>query len=204
MNSRKIRLLLWTVVTALCILAVIQCQRSGDVRRVGPEIGLPWTLTLAEPINHLDVVAGEPMIVEHPDGTLFVGGFGATFMSGKRRGVTWTAWWLRECPEVAYYAYLVARGRGELAATWFAGWTGTWHARVARIDVGESEAPPRMVESAPFRPDSWQRPNPKWPNDPPLPNTAGEYLALTFLRQGGLAVVSPVKNHRERRFGFSF
>jgi hypothetical protein len=427
MNSRKIRLLLWTLVTALCILAVIQCQRSGDVRRVGPEIGLPWTLTLAEPINHLDVVAGEPMIVEHPDGTLFVGGFGATFMSGKRteeatlwksgdggmtwtrvnvgtekegvagnsdvdlavapdgtlyfanlvydvtadagqqislgvskdagatwkwallsktkfddrpwvkvapdgtahviwndgagvchavsqdggmtwtererihpkggsshlavgpngeiavriippsssgskfdegvdfvavsvdggmtwakheapgyrewnpgdfpvprwveplawddqgvlysfwtnlkgiwlarsrdRGVTWTAWWLRECPDVAYYPYLVARGRGELAATWFAGWTGTWHARVARIDVGESEAPPRMVESAPFRPDSWQRPNPKWPNDPPLPNTAGEYLALTFLRQGGLAVVSPVKNHRERRFGFSF
>ena len=120
------------------------------------------------------------------------------------RGATWTTWRLRECPEVAYYPYLVARGRGELAATWFAGWTGTWHARVARIDVGEGEVPPRIAESAPFRPDSWERPNPQWPNDPPLPDTAGEYLALTFLRQGGLAVVSPVQNRREKRFGFSF
>jgi hypothetical protein len=118
-------------------------------------------------------------------------------------GATWTTWRLRECPEVAYFPYLVARDRGELAATWFAGWTGTWHAQVARIDVGEGEAPPRMVESAPFRPDSWERPNPKWPNDPLLPDTAGEYLALTFLRKGGLAVVSPVQNIREKRFGFS-
>ena len=119
------------------------------------------------------------------------------------RGATWATWRLRECPEVAYFPYLVARGPGELAATWFAGWTGTWHARVARIDVGEGEAPPRMVESEPFRPDSYQRPNPQWPNDPPSPDTAGEYLALTFLRKGGLAVVSPVQNGREKRFGFS-
>jgi ketosteroid isomerase-like protein len=120
------------------------------------------------------------------------------------RGATWKTWRLRECPEIAYYPYLVARGRGELAATWFAGWTGTWHARVARIDVGEGEAPPRMVESTPFRPDSWQRPNPQWPNDPPPPDTAGEYLALTFLRKGGLAVVSPIQNMNEKRLGFSF
>jgi hypothetical protein len=119
------------------------------------------------------------------------------------RGATWKTWRLRECPEIAYYPYLVARGRGELAATWFAGWTGTWHARVARIDVGEGEAPPRMVESAPFRPDSCQRPNPQWPNDPPSPDTAGEYLALTFLRKGGLAVVSPIQNMNEKRLGFS-
>jgi len=38
---------------------------------------------LAAPIDHLDMVAREPMIVEHPDGTLFVSGYGAAFMSGK-------------------------------------------------------------------------------------------------------------------------
>jgi photosystem II stability/assembly factor-like uncharacterized protein len=397
------------------------CRRSGDVGRAAP----PWTLTLAAPIHHLDVVAREPMIVEHPDGTLFVGGYGAAFMSGKDmdeatlwksrdggttwsrvnvgtkadgaagnsdvdlavaregtlyfvtvvydekadegkqisvgvskdvgstwkwtllsktrfddrpwvkvapdgtahviwndghgvchavsqdggltwseqarihpqggsshlavgpngevavrvtptsaagmkydegvdliavstdegmtwrkvaapgyrewnpddfpvprwveplawddggalysfwtnlkgiwlarsvdQGATWTTWRLRECPEVAYYPYLAARGRGELAATWFSGWTGTWQAHVAHIDVGEGGAPPRMVESRPFKPDSWQQ-NRIWPEDPQTPDTAGEYLAVSFLRTGSLVVVSPIQNKRENRFGFS-
>jgi len=426
-DNRKIRIL-WTGMMALCLAVATQCRRSGDVRREAPETAAPWTLTLADHIDHIDMVAREPMIVEHPDGTLFVGGYGAAFMSGKRtdeatlwksldggatwarvnvgtpeqgaagnsdmdlavapdgtlyfanlvydlkadagqqvslgvskdagatwtwtllsktkyddrpwvkvapdgtahviwndgagvrhavsgdggrtwtererihsrggsshlalgpkgeiavriipgsasgskydegvdiiavsadggrtwtkheapgyrewnnpsyfpvprwieplawdargdlysfwtnlkgiwlarsadQGATWTTWRLRECPEVVYFPYLIARGRGELAATWFAGWTGTWHARVARFNVGDGEAPPRMVESAPFQPDSCERPNPQWPNDPLLPDTAGEYLALTFLRKGGLAVVSPVQNPREKRFGFSF
>jgi hypothetical protein len=427
MDSRKIGLPLLIGAIALSFFVVTQCQRSRDVRPAGSESTAPWTLTLAEPVNHLDVLACEPMIVEHPDGTLFVGGYGAAMVSGKKtdeatlwksrdggatwtrvnvgtpeqgaagnsdvdlaiapdgtlyfanlvydlktdagqqislgvskdagatwkwtllsktrfddrpwvkvapdgtahviwndgagvcyavsrdgglrwtererihpkggsshlavgpngeiavriipgsasgskydegvdliavsidggltwteheapgfrewnqpasfpvprwveplawddqgvlysfwtnlkgiwlarsrdRGETWTTWRLRECPEVAYYPYLVARRRGELAATWFAGWTGTWHARVARIDVGDGEAPPRMVESAPFRPDSWQWPNPQWPNDPLLPDTAGEYVPVIFLRKGGLAVVSPIGNRRDKRFGFS-
>ena len=118
------------------------------------------------------------------------------------QGATWTTWRVREIPDVAYYPYLIARGKGELAATWFSGWTGTWQAHVARIDVGEIGAPPRMVESQPYRPDSWGR-NPYFPDDPPIPDTAGEYLALLFLRNGGLAVVSPIQNFREKRFGFS-
>jgi hypothetical protein len=118
------------------------------------------------------------------------------------QGATWTTWRLRECPEVAYYPYLAARGRGELAATWFSGWTGTWQAHVARIDVGDDAAPPRMVESRPFKPDSWQR-NRYWPEEPQTPDTAGEYLAVSFLRTGSLVVVSPIQNKRENRFGFS-
>jgi ketosteroid isomerase-like protein len=426
MGSRKIRLLSGTGILVMCLVLLAGCRRSGDVGRKAAETAPLWTLTVSAAIDHLDLIAREPMIVEHPDGSLFVTGYGAAFMSGKEvdvpplwkssdggttwarvnvgtmkdgavgnsdpdlavapdgtlyfaalvfdskamegkqisigaskdggatwkwallsktrfddrpwvevtpdgtahaiwndgagvrysvsrdrgfswieqprihpkggsshlavgpngeiavrvipqsaagpkydegvdliavstdggltwakheapgyrewnpsyfpvprwveplawdaggalysfwtnlkgiwlarsidRGATWKTWRLRECPEIAYYPYLVARGRGELAATWFAGWTGTWHARVARIDVGEGEAPPRMVESTPFRPDSWQRPNPQWPNDPPPPDTAGEYLALTFLRKGGLAVVSPIQNMNEKRLGFS-
>jgi hypothetical protein len=117
------------------------------------------------------------------------------------RGATWATWRLAETPIVAYYPYLVARGDGELAATWFSGWGETWQAHVARIDVGEGEAPPRMVEAQPFKPDSWRRDT--RPEDPPIQDTAGEYLALCFLRSGGLAVVSPILNARENRFGFT-
>jgi hypothetical protein len=425
MKLSGIRLLLFSCVMVLCLVSVVACRRSGDVGRAAPETAPPWTLTLAAPIEHLDVAAREPMIVEHPDGTLFVSGYGAAFMSGKKadeatlwksrdggttwervnvgteadgaagnsdvdlavardgaiyfatlvfdekvmegkqisvgvskdvgatwkwtllsktrfddrpwvkvaldgtahviwndgagvchavsqdggltwterarihpqggsshlavgpngevavrvtptsaagskydegvdliavsadggmtwrkvaapgyrewnpdyfpvprwveplawdargvlyslwtnlkgvwlarsndQGATWTTWRLAESPEVAYYPYLVARGAGELAATWFSGWTGTWKAHVARIDVDEGGAPPRMVESPPFKPDSWRQ-NQTWPEDPPTPDPAGEYLAISFLRKDGLVVVSPIQNKRENRYGFS-
>jgi hypothetical protein len=425
MDSKRIALYLEFGLIALCLVSLGSCRRPREAHRPTPETGPQWTLTLAAPVDHLDVVACEPMIVEHPDGTLFVGGYGAAMMSGKEadeatlwksrdggttwtrvnvgtaadgvagnsdvdlaaapdgtlyfatmtydlkadagqqislgiskdvgatwkwtalaktrfddrpwvkvapdgtahviwndgagvchavsqdggltwaerdrihpkggsshlavgpngevavrvvprsasgsrfddgvdliavstdrgatwqkhaapgdrewnllsfpvprwveplawddqgalysfwtnlkgiwlarsrdRGATWTKWRLRECPEVAYYPYLVARGRGELAASWFSGWAGTLQAHAARIDVGESDAPPRIAESPGFRPNSWQWYIP--PEFPPVRNTAGEYLALTFLRKGGLAVVSPVANRSENRLGFSF
>jgi hypothetical protein len=79
MTNRNVRLA-WAIVIALCFVATANCRRSGEADRTAPESTTSWTLTLAEPIDHLDVVAGEPMIVEHPDGTLFVGGFGASRM----------------------------------------------------------------------------------------------------------------------------
>jgi hypothetical protein len=117
------------------------------------------------------------------------------------QGMTWATWRLAESPEVAYYPYLVARGKGELAATWFSGWTGTWQAHVARIDVSEGDEPPRVAESPGFRPDSWQWFTPQ--EFPPIRDPAGEYLPILFLRSGGLVVVSPIQNKRENRVGFS-
>jgi len=425
MKSRTMRWLVASGATVLYLVTMAACRRSGEAPRAPYETAPPWTLTLAAPIDHLDVVAREPMIVEHPEGTLFVGGYGGTFMSGKKtdeatlwksrdggttwarvnvgteadgaagnsdmdlavardgtlyfatlvydpkenegkqisvgvsrdvgatwkwtllsktrfddrpwvkvapdgtahaiwndgagvchtvsqdggrtwkerarihplggsshlavgpngevavrivpqsaagtkydegidliavsldggttwrnqvapgyrewnpdffpvprwieplawdargnlyslwtnlkgvwlarsldRGSTWTTWRVAESPEVAYYPYLVARGAGELAATWFSGWTGTWQAHVARIDVSEGEAPPRMVESPPLRPNSLRQ-NRYWPKDPPTPDPAGEYLPVLFLRTGGLVVVSPIQNMNQKRFGFS-
>jgi hypothetical protein len=119
------------------------------------------------------------------------------------QGVTWTTWQVATCPEVAYYPYLAARGQGELAATWFSSWTGTWQAHAARIDVGEGETPPRIIESQTFKPDSWRQ-NRSWPKDPQTPDPAGEYLPVLFLRKGGFVVVSAIQNPQEKRFGFSF
>jgi hypothetical protein len=422
--------MLWSVAIGLCFIVIAGCRRSGEVDRAATETASLWTLTLATPINHLDVVAREPMIVEHPDGSLFVGGFGASRMSENRtdeltlwksrdggvkwarvnvgteapkayetvgnsdmdlaiapdgtlyfvtlffdldkwegrqisigvskdvgatwkwttlsktrfddrpwvevapdgtahviwndgagvcyavsqdggltwterdrihpqggsshlavgpngelaaritpasasgnkydegvdliavstdgkatwrkqaapgtrewvrqpnytdsvprwveplawdergalyslwtslkeiwlarsadQGVTWTTWRLAESSEVAYYPYLMARGAGELAATWFSGRPEALQAHAARIDVGEGDTPPRMAESEPFEPDSWEE-GPR-PGDPPVRSTAGEYLAVCFLRKGGLDVVSPIQNMREKRYGFS-
>ena len=89
----------------------------------------------------------------------------------------------------------------ELAIAWFSGRGETLQAHVARIDVGRGHAAPRLVESQPLRPDSWG--GGRSVNDPAYRDTAGEYLGLTFLSTGGLALVSPIQNRRGQRFGFS-
>ena len=118
------------------------------------------------------------------------------------RAVTWTQWRLTETTDVAHYPYLIARGKGELAATWFTGSAETLQWHVARIDIGGHDSRPRIMESSPLRADSWDPPD--RPEDRPIRDTAGEYLGVTFLRDGGLAVVSPIQDPMTWRFGFSW
>jgi hypothetical protein len=134
--------------------------------------------------------------------SLWTGAGGVWLARSADQGETWTTWQVSDGPEPAFYPYLVARGRGELAATWFSARQDVLQAHVARIDVGTGGASPRVVESRPFEPDCWQEG--RRPDAPPLRSTGGEYLAVSFLRSGGLAVVSPIENQREKRFGFSF
>ena len=52
------------------------------------------TLAIAQHVDHLDVMGREPMLVEHPDGSLFVAGYGEprpTLWKSHDRGVTWNA-----------------------------------------------------------------------------------------------------------------
>jgi hypothetical protein len=118
------------------------------------------------------------------------------------QGETWTSWHIVERDEVSYYPYLIARGRGELAATWSSGQGDALQAHVATIHVGDGKAPPQVIESQPFQTDIWSFQ--KHPGDPLHRDTAGEYIPVTFLRAGGLGVVTTIQNDREKRFGFTW
>lgn len=118
-------------------------------------------------------------------------------------GANWSTWRVVQSEKVMYFPYLVASGAGELAATWFSGPAATMHAHVARFEVGPGEAPPRVIQAPPFQPDTWSRTPPK-DGGPPPRDPGGEYLAVTFLKSGALAVVSPIQNPATQRFGFSW
>ncbi len=118
------------------------------------------------------------------------------------RGATWTTRQAAESHDVSFYPYVVARGHGDLAASWFSGHGETMRAHVARIDASDPAAPPRVIASTPLQLDIWQRGDK--PTDPPERDSAGEYLGLAFLRDGSLAMVSPIQNAAAKRFGFTF
>jgi hypothetical protein len=73
---------------------------------------------------------------------------------------------------------------------------------VATIHVDKGKAPPRIVEAQPFQTDIWSRQ--EHPEDPVHRDTAGEYIPVTFLRAGGLGVVTTIQNGPEKRFGFKW
>jgi len=115
------------------------------------------------------------------------------------QGVSWTSWRVVEAEgdTLSYYPYLTARGAAELAATWFsgAGKNLTW--QVCKIQVGDRL---QITKSKQLSSDSWDA----IPDGAPVRSTAGEYLPVMFLRDGDIAVASPIQNEEMKRFGFSF
>jgi hypothetical protein len=116
------------------------------------------------------------------------------------QGESWTRWVVASDEEVAFFPYLVARGSGELAATWFSGHGESLSAQVALIRVPDgADEEPTVVRSEPFQPDSWLE-----SGESPTRDPAGEYLPVAFLSGGGLGVVSPVQDALGDRFGFTW
>jgi hypothetical protein len=113
-------------------------------------------------------------------------------------GNTWQQWLIVETTATtAFFTYLIARGEGELAATWFtANMPGyaSLRAHVAKVQASDGSTPP-SVRAAAFEIDA---------TTGKAPTTAGEYLAATFLRDGRLAVVTPIQNRPAKRLGFSY
>ena len=118
------------------------------------------------------------------------------------RGATWATWRLAEGGHVRYFPYLAARGKGELAATWFSGFEEHITVHVARIDVPEDGGTPRLTEAASFAPDTWRFG--QKPGGPRKRDTAGEYVPVAFLKSGRLAVATAIQDDQQKRFGFSF
>jgi len=120
------------------------------------------------------------------------------------RGSTWTTWRVAESEgdTLSYYPYLIARGPGELAATWFSGSGDGLRFQACKITIADSATPPHRICSQRLTPDTWR------PDDPPstqlVRSPAGEYLPVLFLGDDGLAVVSPIQNQGTNHFGFSF
>jgi hypothetical protein len=117
------------------------------------------------------------------------------------RGATWITWKLAEGGNLRYFPYLTARGKGELAATWFSGRGDHLRGHIARIDVTDPSTTPHIVEAPPFQPDTWE-----WetkPGEPRKRDTAGEYVPVMFLKGGGLAVVTTIQD-LPTRGGFAF
>ncbi len=119
------------------------------------------------------------------------------------QGGTWTTWPVAQGDRVTYFPYLIARGPGELAATWFTGLGNDMQGHVALLYMGAEpgDAAPKVIRSEPFVPDSWGLPG---FGDPEVRDTAGEYLTVIFLSDGGLAVVSTIQDTRVNRLGFSW
>lgn len=118
------------------------------------------------------------------------------------QGASWTRWPIVNDSTTLYFPYLIARGNGELAATWFSGLRDSVRANVARISVSadSSQAPvvrraERFAFPAVARSDTSAK---------PLRETAGEYIPILFLRDGGVAVVTTIQDRAQNRFGFSF
>ncbi len=118
------------------------------------------------------------------------------------RGATWTTARVVHSDVSLYFPYLIARGSGELIASWAAGRGDSLRAQVARIERRDGQAP-EIVLAPPLVPQSWGLPELK-PGDAPVRDPAGEYFATAFLRGGGVAAVTPIQDPTGRRFGFSF
>jgi hypothetical protein len=116
------------------------------------------------------------------------------------RGESWTTWRVAEDDSIPYFPYLLARGEGDLAVSWFSGRGDSLRANVARIQAHPGEEPPVLVAAPPFYPESWTLP--EW--GPPGRDTAGEYLPLVFLPDGSLGLVAPVQHLDAGRVGFSW
>jgi len=115
-------------------------------------------------------------------------------------GVTWrlrTVAEVGDAGSVAFFPYLAAGPGGRLAATWFEGGATDLVSRVALIDWREDA--PVVLVAEPFRPDAFTE-----TEGAATPTPAGEYLPVAFLDESILAVVSPIQDAGNDRWGFTF
>ncbi len=115
------------------------------------------------------------------------------------RGTTWTTWTIFEAAEPSFFPYLVARGPGELAATWFTGSGESLGVHVARLRVA-AEGSPSVELSKRLAIDAWDERH----EPPPSRTAAGVYVPVAFLADGRLGVATPIQDLASDRWGFTW
>ena len=116
-------------------------------------------------------------------------------------GATWTRWKIADTEALPYYPYLIARGRGDLAASWITGKGASLRANLARIAVSPDTTPPTVAMAAPFAFESFMLPGFGLPADR---DAGGEYLPLVFLDDDSVGIVTPIQNPGAGRMGFAW
>lgn len=102
-------------------------------------------------------------------------------------GATWERWRIASDRERVMFPYLVARGEGELAATWYSGVGDRLRGNLVSIRFEGADAPSIVARAAPIMVNAWSRSGDRR-------DTGGEYLPVTFLQDGALGVVTPVQD----------
>jgi BNR/Asp-box repeat len=179
-----------------CILVSTDGGRTWQKR--SPPAKLDWAPT--------DVVGSIPRWVEplawDAQGSLYAlwtDIHGVWLAQSTDAGVTWKQIRIAAIDALSYYPYLTAQGSGELAATWFSGAADAllWH--IARIRTEGHQ--PRIAQWSGPVTDSWTTSS---ETGAPVPYTAGEYLPVTFLGNGHLAVIGPIQNPKTKHLGFTW
>ena len=128
---------------------------------------------------------------------------GPSLMLARSRdlGATWVTWKVADAMATPHFPYLIARGNGELAASWFTGAGDSLRANLARIQVAADTSAPSVAPAPSFQTESF---GVAAFGQPSTRDTGGEYLALLFLQDGTLAIVSPIQNVGAKRVGFAW
>ena len=133
--------------------------------------------------------------------TLWTDSTGVWLARSVDRGATWRTWRVVErgaSEPVAHYPFLAARGDGELMATWFVDTGDPLSWRAAWLTPRGPHADAWDVRLSPVTPlESWRA-------APREADEGGEYLAVRFLRDGSVAVVTPIQHHAANRLGFTW
>lgn len=112
-------------------------------------------------------------------------------------GTSWESVVVAEEPGLAFFPYLQSNHQGQLAATWFVRQEQSLTAQLAHIDLSDTSLTVRRA--APFTPLAWTE-----DPDQPLPDPAGEYVPVLMMDNNRLAVVTPVQDLRNNRWGFTW
>jgi len=113
------------------------------------------------------------------------------------QGVTWLSWIVANDGEVAYFPYLIARGSGELAATWLTGRKDSLMVNVALIQAPSSDdGEPLIARATPFQQEVLSE-----LEGEVIRSASGEYVPVIFLDDAELGVVTTIRDIRGDREG---